>query len=31
MGEHNYTDGKKSEKHEDLAEEKNKRDDCACK
>lgn len=31
MGEHNYTERKKSEMHEDLAEEENKRDDCACK
>lgn len=31
MGEQNYTEGKKSEKPEDVAEEKNKRDYSACK
>lgn len=31
MGEHNYTEGKKSGKCEGLAEEKNKRDDCTRK
>lgn len=31
MEEHDYTEGKKSEKHEVLAEEKNKRRDCSRK